>query len=215
MASWRSFIDWLSVRPAAGQAGPFLLLPETRPVDLPGPWLRGLALDMHSCDAEDGTALTPAGQVLDRFKYAGERRLVRIIGKAMARMIGGTPEYDGVQMVVHIPGARRRSGVEPSLDLAKALARELHLPCFPRFIARTRDMAPQKDITPWGEKERNVRGAFRVRRAEFTRGRKVLVVDDVYDSGATLEEAYRALKEAGVAEVVVATVTKTRYQRNA
>ena len=41
----------------------------------------------------------------------------------------------------------------------------------------------------------------------------MLIVDDVYDSGATLEEAWRVVKEAGAAEIVVGAVTKTRYQR--
>jgi predicted amidophosphoribosyltransferase len=57
----------------------------------------------------------------------------------------------------------------------------------------------------------NVQGAFQVRRLEFVQGKRVLVVDDVYDSGATLGEAYRALKAAGAADIVVATVTKTRW----
>jgi len=208
----RLFLLLRSLTARGQSAAEDALLPEADPVALPGPWLRGFALGMHSQDSNDG-ALTTAGDTLDRFKYRGQRSLVRVIASAMAQAMRGMPEYRGVQTVVHVPSVPRRASVEPALDLAKALSKGLRVPCLPRFIARTRAVKPQKDITSWAEKQDNVRGAFRVRRPEFVRGRQVLLVDDVYDSGATLEEAYRALKEAGAAEVVVATVTKTRYRR--
>jgi predicted amidophosphoribosyltransferase len=63
------------------------------------------------------------------------------------------------------------------------------------------------------EKRENVRGAFRARRPELVTGRWALIVDDVYDSGATLEETWRAVREAGAAEIAVAAVTRTRFQR--
>ena len=57
------------------------------------------------------------------------------------------------------------------------------------------------------QKRRNVAGAFAVRGP--VRGRRVLVVDDLYDSGATLEEVTRVLQQAGVQAVLVVTLTRT------
>jgi predicted amidophosphoribosyltransferase len=114
--------------------------------------------------------------------------------------------------VLHVPSARR-SSFEPACELALAAARTLRVRCLPHFLARTRIVRPQKDLTSVSEKKKNVRGAFRARRPELVRGRRVLIVDDVYDSGATLEEAWRAVREAGAVEIAVAAVTKTRYQR--
>ena len=62
-----------------------------------------------------------------------------------------------------------------------------------RSPSEARPVQPQKHLTSLSEKKENVRGAFKVRRAELIRGRQVLIVDDVYDSGATLEEAWRAV----------------------
>jgi predicted amidophosphoribosyltransferase len=185
------------------------------PVELPGPWPLGMALGMHSEPGDAGPVLTSAGVLLDRFKYGGERRLARLIAQAMAEMLRGRPRFAEVQLVLHVPGSRRRGGVEPPCDLARAIARELRVLCLPRFLAATRHLLSQKDITSWEAKKHNVQGAFRVRRAEFVSGRKVLLVDDVFDSGATLEEVWRALMDAGAREVVVATVTKTHYRRDA
>jgi predicted amidophosphoribosyltransferase len=104
------------------------------------------------------------------------------------------------------------SAFEPACELARAAAGALRVPCLPRFIAVTRKIAPQKDLVSLNEKKENVRGAFKVRRADLVRGRRVLIVDDVYDSGATLEEAWRAVKEAGVSDIIVAAVAKTRFR---
>lgn len=211
---WWNALRWRA-RAARGEGpAPLSGLEGLAPVELPGPWPCGLALGMHSEMRDEGVALTAVGELLDRFKYGGERRLVHWIARAMAEMVRGEPGMGGVQLVVHVPGSRRKAGMEPPCDLARALAKELRVPCLPRLIAGTKRMLSQKDITSWEEKRRNVQGGFRVRRAELVKQRKVLLVDDVYDSGATLEEAFRALTEAGAGEIVVATVTKTHYRRD-
>ncbi len=162
----------------------------TEPVVLPGPWERGLALDMHSQPGKE-EGLTTAGDLLDRFKYAGQRNVGPVIARLVAQVVREGMEGHLPEVVVHVPGARRWGRY---------------------FLARRRRIPPQKDLARWDEKKENVRGAFFVRRAEFVRGRRVLLIDDVYDSGATLEECHRVLMEAGAREVMVAAVTKTRFR---
>ncbi len=170
---------------------------------------------MHS-EAEGGTegTRTGVGDLLSRFKYAGEVALGPLLGEAMAGAVVMDPAYLDVDVVTHIPPTVRRGGPEPACELALVLARALRVRCLPRLMARTRRTALQKDVFRWAEKRQNVAGALRVRRPDLLRDKKVLLVDDVYDSGATLEEGWRALKEAGAREVVVATVTRTRYRRD-
>lgn len=182
-------------------------LADLEAIPLPGPWSRGIALGMHAQDAE-GTERSEIGELLVRFKYGGERSLGRMLGAALGRAVSAQQS----EVVVHIPSSRRHA-FEPACELARSAARSLRVRCLPRFIALTRKVRPQKDLVSLSEKKENVRGAFKVRRAELIRGRRVLIVDDVYDSGATLEEAWRVVKEAGAAEIVVGAVTKTRYQR--
>jgi len=214
MALWANILQWL--RGAAGV--PALSLPDllqnTEPLELPGPWSRGIALAMHSDFRDEALAPTATGVLLDRLKYGGERALVRPIAKALAKALAADSVFQKADVVVHVPGARRSAAAEPTCDLARAVAKELRLPCLPRLIAKTRRLLPHKDITSWEEKRDNVQGGFRVRRPELVRGRTALLIDDVYDSGATLEEVCRTLTAAGVAEVVVATVTRTRYRRD-
>jgi len=182
-------------------------LAELEPLPLPGPWSLGVALGMHAEDSE-GTERSAIGALLAEFKYAGYRALARPLGEALARAVA--PWHP--EVVVHVPYTRR-SSFEPACELSRATARALRVRCLPHFIARTRTIIPQKDLTSLSEKKENICEAFRVRRPELVRGRRALIVDDVYDSGATLEEAWRVARKAGAAEIAVAAVTKTRFQR--
>jgi predicted amidophosphoribosyltransferase len=134
-----------------------------------------------------------------------------VLGGALARALADDPSYSDVEVVAHIPATRRGRVPDAACELAKAVARGLGVRCLPRLMARTRRTELQKDVVEWSEKRENVAGAFRVRRAELVRGKKVLLVDDVYDSGATLEEGWRVLMAAEAREVVVATVARTWY----
>ena len=59
------------------------------------------------------------------------------------------------------------------------------------------------------QRRENLRGAFAVPQPELVKGREVLVVDDVYTTGATVSECARVLRRAGATKVWVATVART------
>ncbi|HEX9850266.1 ComF family protein [Candidatus Deferrimicrobium sp.] len=99
----------------------------------------------------------------------------------------------------------RRGFNLPAL-IASRLSRRLGLPFDPLTLSRTRERIPQARLSGYLRHE-NVEGAFRV-----PRGRKVppaiLLLDDVYTSGATAEACSRALKSAGADSIVVVTVAR-------
>ena len=74
-------------------------------------------------------------------------------------------------------------------------------------ITRTRPTRPQKEISTLAQKRANVAGAFAA--SGEARGKRVLMVDDLYDSGATLDEAARVLRAAGASSICVLTLTRT------
>ena len=78
---------------------------------------------------------------------------------------------------------------EPVGNLAQALGDELKIPALPGALVKTRTTKPQKEMTALAQKQANVRGAFALQ-GEL-RGKRILLVDDLYDSGATLQEAAR------------------------
>jgi predicted amidophosphoribosyltransferase len=74
-----------------------------------------------------------------------------------------------------------------------------------RALKRVRDTPPQTGLDR-AQRRRNVLGAFSVPQPQRVRDRRVLVIDDVMTTGATVEACTAALEEAGAASVVVLTL---------
>jgi predicted amidophosphoribosyltransferase len=183
----------------------------SQPQPLPGPWKIGFALDFHSHVEAEEPVHTALGDRLARFKYGSHREEADPIARRLLDFLQATPHYQGVDLILHVPSEGRLRGWEPARELATRLGRRLRVKCFPGLIAKSRPSRPQKELLSREEKRANVAGAFRLRRPEFVRNKCVLVLDDLYDSGETLEEIYRLLKQAGAKEVSVLTVTRTSH----
>ena len=89
--------------------------------------------------------------------------------------------------------------------LAKALGRRKGIPFLPNVLIRSRQTESQGHKTR-NQREKNVRNAFRVKYPALIKGKRILLVDDVMTTGATLNECARVLNRAGAAEVRVITV---------
>jgi len=109
-------------------------------------------------------------------------------------------------VVVPVPLHRSRLR-ERGFNQAADLARHLGLPTV-SAVRRVRATATQTSL-PGAQRHRNVRAAFApARRIDRVRGRRVLLVDDVSTTGATLEACARVLKEAGAGEVLALTAAR-------
>lgn len=99
--------------------------------------------------------------------------------------------------------------------LALALGRETGLPAEPELLTRHRPTPSQGRMSP-AARRRNVRGAFRLRRGfeVFVRGSRILLIDDVFTTGATTGECARTLKRAGAAAVDVLTLARVVRPRS-
>ena len=147
-------------------------------------------------------------------KYAGRPYPVDAVAQRLHEtLVGGWKDLipDGTPpTVVPVPAHPwkyfRRGFNLPAL-IASRLSRRIGLPFEPLALSRTRGRIPQARL-PGILRHENVEGAFRV-----PRGRKVppaiLLLDDVYTSGATAEACARALKCAGADSIVVVTVART------
>jgi predicted amidophosphoribosyltransferase len=87
------------------------------------------------------------------------------------------------------------------------MARLRKIPLETKCLARVKNIPPQTSLEA-SEREKNVRGAFQVKREEKVSGKIVLLVDDVYTTGSTIRECCLMLKRAGAKEVRALTVAQ-------
>jgi ATP-dependent DNA helicase RecQ len=184
-------------------------LSHDRPKPLFGAWDTGWALAFNARFEGDRWRRTETGEWVYRLKYRGQREYAERLGQQMAALLQRTPALNQCDFMVPIPPSGKEREFDPVTELVLALSRHSGMPVSLGLLTRTRQVAPQKDMESQAQKEANVRGLFRVLYPERLRDRKVLLVDDFFDSGATLNECTRTLLAAGARTVCVLTASKT------
>jgi len=134
---------------------------------------------------------------------------------ALSALLLAAVEREGVRpdLVVPVPlaaGRLRGRGYNQAWEIARRVARQLGLSAHPAVLLRLRETAHQLGLGE-GERVRNVSNAFLVDPKQVRRvaGRRIALVDDVATSGATGDEAARALRAAGASEVALWVVART------
>ncbi len=142
-------------------------------------------------------------------KYRRRQRLRRRLAGLLARRIATDWTGGDFDVVLPVPMhwlRRLGRGFDHARSIAASVAAGLKLPLGGELI-RTRNTPPQTHL-PRSRRTENVRGAFAVRSAATLHGANVLLVDDVTTTGATVNEATRALLGAGAHHVAVAVFAK-------
>lgn len=105
------------------------------------------------------------------------------------------------------PKRHHERGFNQADLLSLELSRHFGIPTMTGILNRTRHTIPQFDLHP---KERmvNVRGAFSVRGGQHIQGKRLMLIDDIYTTGATVSECTRVLKDAGAEQVHILTLSR-------
>jgi ComF family protein len=156
-------------------------------------------------------------ELIHLLKYALVLPAANVLGRMLAE---ATADLDfnlasGPVLVVPVPLHRKRLR-QREFNHAELIARAaIKIAAAPdRFsvsssvLERKRETSSQTGLTS-SQRRENVRGAFAVSRPDILKGREVLVVDDVYTTGATVSECARVLRRGGASRVWVATVART------
>jgi hypothetical protein len=180
-------------------------LSRSHPRPLPGPWSMGWALGFHSQFAGSDWSRSGTGELAYRLKYQGDLTVLPALVDQAVALIIDHPELTQVDAIVPVPPTTPRPN-DPVSSFVKALSQRLGLAILP-LLMKSRQTSPQKEMHTLAQKRANVAGAFDLQSS--VKGKRLLVVDDLFDSGATLEEITRLLKRAEAASVCVLTLTRT------
>ncbi len=151
---------------------------------------------VRSCYAYRG----PIRRALHRLKFHGRYRTAQALAPLMAEGWRRFAMEADILVPVPSPSARQRHrGYNQAAMLARALAEHLSLPLRPDALRRARATPSQVGLSQSARRE-NVRGAF-LADPRWARGRRVVIVDDVCTSGATLEACAAAFYQAGATSV--------------
>jgi ComF family protein len=143
-------------------------------------------------------------------KYRGGTRLAEYAGRWIAEAWPDAwPREHAVLVPIPLHGRRARErGFNQSAVLARGCAAVLGLRVSDRELTRTRHTRPQSSLEGDAERRANVRRAFRWRSASDAECVRVVLVDDVATSGATLCEAAHAVRAGGVRRVSALTLLR-------
>ncbi|MCK4739835.1 MAG: ComF family protein [Deltaproteobacteria bacterium] len=149
------------------------------------------------------------------FKYSGQMNISPALSTIFAVSAKDIfNEFNLTDCIVQpVPLHKRRlreRGFNQSLVLARSASKTLDLALDFSTLLRIKDTPPQVRLGSI-EREKNVRGAFDVRDSRRIQGKKILLIDDVYTTGATVRECTKVLKKAGATEVFILTLARAAW----
>ena len=189
------------------------------PVIVQGAWRLGWTLNVHTTSSEflgydqNGrplfeTTRSPLGELLFQMKYRNQPNAAPI-ASVMADFFGNKPNaLARIDLVVPMPSSTPRA-VQPVAEIARELARRLRKIFSADMLRKTRDTPGLKDIHDAEQRRELLDGAFDAD-ASGVNGRGILLVDDLYRSGATANAVTVALIRAGASRVYLLAATRTR-----
>jgi ComF family protein len=148
-------------------------------------------------------------RLIQGLKFQGRRNLVALLAPLLAGVFSESWDREDFDLIVPVPLHRKRKrerGYNQSELLARSLARCVAIP-YHQALLRVRPTLPQVGLTN-SQRLENVRHAFRCMEPKQIFARRILLIDDVMTTGATVASAAQALLDAGARRVSVLTVAR-------
>lgn len=150
----------------------------------------------------------PLREAIHRWKYEEKYYLTHFFGERLAEGFYRYWKSDAVDLLIPVPlhpKRLRERGFNQALLLVKELSQQTKIPYARRVLRKSKLTPPQVRLSG-EERERGVKNSFYVSKGEEVRGKSILLIDDVYTTGATVNECARVLLKTGAERVDVLTL---------
>ena len=191
---------------------------EINPRRLRGPWDDGYALDVHTRSstflgydslghARFDTVRSPIGELLYRLKYGHDHAAVGPLVDAIQSFLGNLWRPP-IEAIVPVPPSVPRRD-QPVLLVGTLLAARIGVPLCATCLTKVKRTPQLKDLVEYDKRVAALRNAFAVTH-EHTKGRRLLLLDDLHGSGATVRAIAELLKTEGQARAVYRLTLTTK-----
>lgn len=146
------------------------------------------------------------------FKFNGKSYLYKPLGKIMVDFIQSLNLISNIDLICFIPSHRRKEairGYNQSELLAKYISEKLDIKLSKNNLVKYRFTKEQNKLNRI-QRLTNLKGSFKVKRAEEFSGKNILIIDDIVTTGSTFIECAKLLKENGAGEIIVIALTSSK-----
>ncbi len=187
--------------------------------EIQGIWTRGYSLDKHTTSStpigyneyghmQFDTIRPEVGEALYQLKYRSDYSQIPIIANQLYQSLGSV--FSSCGLIIPMPASKHRLR-QPVTEIARELAKLMGIPCVENLLVKTTATPAMKDIASRDEKISTLMGAFTVYDVLSPGQHDALIIDDLFDTGSSLEAATNVLRGySKIRDIYVATVTRKR-----
>ncbi|WP_341876684.1 hypothetical protein [Defluviitalea saccharophila] len=185
-------------------------------ISIYGDWEEGYAMDLHTLSSEYlgddeygrpifNTIRSELGELLYKLKYRHDRSIINDIIKLISPFVIQWTKSLNIDVIISMPPSNKNRTYQPVDVIAEQLAETLRIQYFKDFLIKNTDIE-SKNLN-----DKSVISNSMTRTKRFLKKVNVLLIDDLYKSGASMNEAVRVLKEdKNINNIYVLALTKTR-----
>ncbi len=145
------------------------------------------------------------------YKFSEQRYKYRTFAKIMVSNLKNFPYIPNLDVIVSVPVSKKRKksrGFDHVKPIAKYISKALDVPYKSGALIKIKDTPPQSRLS-FNERFLSVKGAFKIDKDISFKGKSILLIDDIYTTGATVSEISGLLKRSGAKFVAVLTLCIT------
>lgn len=151
-------------------------------------------------------------QAIHLFKFEKRTALAKPLIQLMLAHLPDDCRIEDYDFILPIPIHKKRMrerGFNQSILLAEGIAKAKGVPIATDIFVRDKNTKAQSSLAGWEARQENIIGAFKLRKPKAVFGKRLLLIDDVFTTGATIREAVKELWNAGPGEIDVLTLART------
>jgi len=190
-------------------------------IEIAGNWKKGFAFDVHTLastylgvdefghDQWENTR-SDMGQLVYDLKYRSDKTAISKIVDLLDKFKG----IESIDYIVPIPATKKQRSIQPVLEIANELGKRKNVTVLDQLLIKQPGVRELKNVTDIEQRRAILKKSLTLSNGYKVSGKNILLIDDLYRSGATLSAATELLYEVGkVKDVYVLTMTKTRSNR--